>query len=208
MTEERNTSAAEADIPPHEMSITCQRIEIRRKELGLTRAALADTSGVSASTIWNLSKYAGRRASAKTLRGLADALDVDVAWLAGDSDIRRAVVGGIDLLSIGFNGKRDEVWRAIEAGLAAGGGAFRALTAAEEWPCFGIPAGATIIVDTSTRPQSGTLVAVTTGGAAPSIRYFAEPYLIGISATGEAFHETRQAPDAIMGTIIASISRH
>lgn len=208
MTEERTAGPAEDDASPPEMSITGQRIEVRRKELGLTRAALAEASGVSASTIWNLSKYASRRPGARTLRGLAGALDVDVAWLAGDSDMRRAIVGGIPLSSLDFNGKRDEVWRAIEAGLSAGGGAFRAYTATEEWPCFGVPAGATVIVDTASRPQSGTLVLAELGGGATAVRYYAEPYLIGVTASGDAFHETRQGDKVIIGAIVASFSRH
>lgn len=65
------------------------RLRQRRREQGVTQAALASSVGISASYL-NLIEHGKREVAGALLRRLAEALDVEVAALTGHEDLRLA----------------------------------------------------------------------------------------------------------------------
>ncbi len=63
-----------------------QRIRRRRKELGLTQAALAKLAGCEQSTISELETGESKMPSAENLQGLAKALKVTKTWIITGKD--------------------------------------------------------------------------------------------------------------------------
>lgn len=185
-----------------------KRIEAAQQRLGMTLGDLAEASGVSVSTIWSLKNEPDRKPQARTANRLAAALDVEPSWLSGDDGAESAD----ELVS---NGNKITNTKILEVLLgesrippALGSGIIRTFKTSEKWACFGIPSGATVIVDTTMQPKSGNLYLLKGSDGSHVIRYHAEPYFIGCTASGAVFHETRNIDTVVIGAIVASFSRH
>lgn len=79
-------SAPTAQRWRQELTGFAERLRARRRELGLTRAALARDAGIGLATVRNL-ELAAAEPSAWTLARLASALDTSMDWLyRGDEE--------------------------------------------------------------------------------------------------------------------------
>lgn len=146
---------------------------------------------------------------AKAAAALAEALDVDTAYLEGRSNVRRAVGrlhsgpawgGGAD------NPELDPITRAVDQAVMTQTGVLRAYHLPPGVTGIDVPAGSTIIVALDSGAESGDRVLVETPDEGVSICYLAEPYIFGTGPDGRAMHRLRTPDTKIIGRVVMILS--
>lgn len=166
------------------------------EEQGWTLSALSMAAGLGKGAVSDLLNHPDRQPREKTLRALAATLGVDLAYLAGRIDHKRATSD----LSEGISEARDLLTNGIEGILDTSKGRLRAFHRT------GRAGSETIIIDTTQPGESGQMV-LTNDDDGAAMRYLAEPYLIAIDAAGGAMHTLKRPETPILGRVLAVI-RH
>lgn len=176
------------------------------EEKGISVASLAEGAEISRNTVHEIINRPDRTPHRRTLRKIADHLGVNVAWLSGGVESPDATSGPMEAQTYDMMWKAEyaSIWNAVDGAMAASDGQLRGYQTKAPVTCFGIPPGSTILVDTMALPRSGDIVVIEAEGGAAEIRYYVEPYLVGIGPGGTAFHEVISTANRIAGRAIVA----
>lgn len=189
-------------------TLATARLEELLEELGWSPTRLSLAAGLGKGAVNDILADPDRQPRAGTVAKLARALSVDREYLSGESGVRRAASRLHD--GPGWHGAQTpDAALPFLAGLDAlvdgEGGGLRAYHLPAGAEGLGVPADSTVILADCDTPRTGDLVVILDPAQGYAIRYWAEPYLIGLDHEGRVRHWIKAEDTRVVGKIVLTV---